>query len=113
LTRSSSVFAGCTKSFRTKSETMVRVVATLMPPLEITHEVSSSGAERCYLNGMYVLATEAGEMHYPKDNNRRELELSMDFCQELWQAVKEDVTELGERDIPLSPGWWRQLNNAL
>ncbi|KAL1528356.1 hypothetical protein AB1Y20_009709 [Prymnesium parvum] len=58
LGRSSSCCAGLTKAFQSASERVIRVVAKLMPPFEIMHEVSANGVERCYLNGMYLLATE-------------------------------------------------------
>lgn len=109
LQRSGYVCAGSTKAFRTKSERVIRVVAKLMSPFEISHEVSSFGVERCYLNGMYVLVTQDGEMHFPKDNERRELSVSLKERVELRAAVKKDLMELGESGQPLSPNWWRQL----
>lgn len=109
MRKSSFVCAGSTRAFRTKSERVIRVVAKLMPPMEIAHEVSGSGAERCYLNGMYVLATENGELHFPKDNDRRELVIERSLEASLREETLNDVRELGKGGFPLSPGWWRQL----
>lgn len=111
LRRSSYTCAGLTKVFQARSERVIRVVAKLMAPFEIVHEVSSNGAEKCYLNGMYVLATEAGELHFPKDNQRRELQFPMAECRALLEEIKEDARQLGCGGSPLSPGWWRLLGD--
>lgn len=111
LQKSSYPCAGSTKAFRTKSERVVRVVAKMMPPMEVAHEVSSSGMERLYLNGMYVLATENGELHFPKDNQRRELLIETKLEQALREETLRDVKELGSGGLLLSPSWWRQLGN--
>lgn len=109
MKKSSYVCAGSTKAFRTRSERVIRVVAKLMPPLEVSHEVLTCGGERCYLNAMYLLATEEGELHYPKDNNRRELEIEPEMERRLRKEVLKDVRQLGNDGFPLSPSWWRQL----
>lgn len=111
LARSPYVCAGSTKAFRTKSERVIRVVAKMMPPLEVVHEVSSGGVERFYLNGMYTLATENGELHFPKDNNRRELEIEGSLEKSLREEVLKDVRQLGNEGHPISPNWWRQLGD--
>lgn len=111
LRRSGYVCVGSTKAFRTKSERVIRVVAKLMSPFEITHEVSSFGVERCYLNGMYVLVTQDGELHFPKDNQRRELIVAMEEQMALRKGVKMEMIQLGQEGQPLSPSWWRQLGN--
>lgn len=111
LQKSGYICVGSTKAFRSKLERVIRVVAKLMPPFEITHEAASSGAERCYLNGMYVLATQDGELHYPKDNQRRELSITLEEQIALRRGVKADVAQMGREGQPLSPGWWRQLGD--
>lgn len=111
LRRSGYNCAGSTKAFKTRSERVIRVVAKLMCPFEISHEVSPCGVERCYLNGMYVLATQDGELHFPKDNQRRELSVTPGEQVELRKGVNAEVMQLGEEGLPLSPSWWRQLGN--
>lgn len=83
----------------------------MMAPFEISHMISNTGAERCYLNGMYVLVTQDGEFHFPKDNQRRELSFTMAEQSSLRRGVIEDMQELGKSGQPLSPNWWRQLGN--
>lgn len=109
LERSTYVCAGSTKAFRTPSERVIRVVAKVMPPFEIRHEILRSGAERCYLNGMYALVTQDLEFHFPKDNERRELGVSSADQLSLKHGVLEDMKTLGRSGHPLSPRWWRQL----
>jgi hypothetical protein len=62
------VCAGSTKSFRPKSSKVIRVVAKLLPTIEISHVILESGLERLYLNFSYALATGDGEVHWPKDS---------------------------------------------
>lgn len=111
LQKSTYVCVGSTKAFRTKLERVIRVVAKLMAPFEICHEVSSAGVERCYVNGLYALVTQDGEFHYPKDNQRRELGVSATEQKSLRQGVMTDMTEMGRAGQPLSPKWWRQLGD--
>lgn len=113
LEKSGYVCVGSTKAFRSKSERVIRVAAKLMCPFEITHQVSGFGAERCYLNGMYTLVTQDGEMHFPKDNQRRELAVPMEEQLALRKGVKAEMSEIGQQGYPLSPSWWRQLGNEV
>ena len=63
--------AGVSRGLRTASESCIRVIATLIPPLEVSWVRVASGLHRLYVNMIYVLSDEAGEMHFPKDANRR------------------------------------------
>eukprot|EP00965_Chrysotila_dentata_P201386 6180539-Pleurochrysis_carterae.AAC.3 len=47
-----------------------------MPPMEVSWIKMEKGRERLYINLMYSLCDEAGELHLPKDDARRELALS-------------------------------------
>ena len=101
--------AGLTRAFRAKSQPVIRVVATLMPPFEICQRNLKSGAEVAYLNGMYALTTEHGEVHWPKANDRREVAVDPETERWVRQQVLTDVLEMANRGDPISPGWWRQL----
>lgn len=111
MQRSTYVCVGSTKAFKTKSERVIRVVAKLMPPFEICHEDSRRGVERLYLNGMYVLATQEGELHFPKDNYRREMRVENEVVRDVRLGIEEDMRQLGREGNPLSPSWWRRLGN--
>eukprot|EP00965_Chrysotila_dentata_P185048 6109208-Pleurochrysis_carterae.AAC.1 len=58
------------------SERHVRVLATVMAPLEMSWVQMASGQERLYVNLLYALCDEVGELHLPKDDSRRELALT-------------------------------------
>eukprot|EP00965_Chrysotila_dentata_P146009 4823443-Pleurochrysis_carterae.AAC.1 len=45
----------------------------------------------------------------PKDDCRRELALSQAQVSDIRRQVLADAKLMSERDIPLSPAWWRQL----
>ena len=64
-----------------------------------------------YLNFNYALVDENGELHPPKDSNRNEILLTPHEVSEIRTQVVSDVLALGEKDLPLSAGWWRQLGD--
>lgn len=101
--------AGATRIFQPKSAPVVHVVATLMRGMEITHESTTSGADRLHLNFMYALVTENGEKGWPKDSKRREMIIPEEEEQELDEEVWENVRALADQGHRLSPAWWRQL----
>ena len=105
------VCAGSTKAFQTKSQPFIRVVAKLMAPLKISHVVLASGVEKTYVNGMYALVTENGEIHWPKNEKRQEIWVDDSEEAELRKEVLADVQLLAVKGHSLSPGWWRQLGN--
>ena len=59
------------RGLRTASDPCIQVIATLIPPLEVSWVRVASGLHRLYVNMIYVLSDEAWEMHFPKDANRR------------------------------------------
>jgi hypothetical protein len=65
---------GVSRALMSASEPTALVIATIMPTLELTWEAMPSG-ERLRGNFMYCLADADGELHAPKDNDRRELKL--------------------------------------
>jgi hypothetical protein len=113
LTQSTHLTAGLTRALKTPSEAVIRVVATLMPLAEISHvKAGSAGLPRLYINLMYVLTDEAGEMHYPKDGRRREMAVSPAMEAELRTMVLANVRSMWEKGYSLSAGWLRQLGIA-
>ena len=103
--------AGSSRAHQTKSEPVMRVLAKLMPPLEIWHVVLNSGLERTYVNGMYALVTESGEMNWPKGKERKEIQVEPHVEASLRKEVLVDVRALADQGRRLSPGWWRQLGD--
>jgi hypothetical protein len=76
LHENSKMAAGLTRALQTPSESVVRVVATLVPPATISWVRLPSAAERLYVNLMYALADHNSDIHFPKDENLRELSVS-------------------------------------
>ena len=106
----SSMASGLSRGLMRPSESIIRVVSTLMCPIETTYTLLPHGAERLYLNSTYVLFDDAGELHPPKDADRREIALDAELTAQLRQQVLQDVLQLSlEETQPLSAGWWRQL----
>jgi len=101
--------AGVSRGLRTASESCIRVIATLIPPLEVSWVRVASGLHRLYVSMIYVLSDDAGEMHFPKDANRRELGVSSAQEASYRVMVLQDAVQLQEMACPLSPGWLRQM----
>ena len=99
---------GTSRALRKESENVIRVVAGLIPPLEISI-VKGGGRTRLYLNMLYVIADDTGEIHYPKDSTRREISFADNLVNELRARLLRDVRRMADRKFPLSAGWLRQL----
>uniref|UniRef100_A0A7S4BSU0 Uncharacterized protein n=1 Tax=Chrysotila carterae TaxID=13221 RepID=A0A7S4BSU0_CHRCT len=67
--------AGTSRALLKPSERHLRVLATLMPPLEVSWVQMEKAQQRLYVNMLYALCDKAGELHLPKDNARQELAL--------------------------------------
>ena len=65
---------GASRALKPPSERWVRVVATAYK-MELSY-VKGKGSDRMYLNFLYTLADEDGELHPPKMPDRREIELT-------------------------------------
>lgn len=100
---------GVTKALMTASQQWSRVIATVISAEATWMSPSNGGADRLYMNFMYVLADEAGEVHPPKDGNRRELALSESTMTQIREHILSDVALLAQKGVPLSAGWYVQL----
>lgn len=105
---STSGCAGISKAFLKPSERVVRVIATVLPGMVVKSTVRE-GVEVLMVYFTYMLSTEMGEVHWPKDPERRELAIGAELEQAMRQHVLLDAENLGET-MPLSPAWWRQLH---
>ena len=65
---------GVTRALQTASESVIRVVATLMA-IKLT-SVKVAGIDKLKIEMMYVLADGTGEVHWPKDAQRRMIAVS-------------------------------------
>lgn len=111
LQDNSKMVAGLTRALQTPSESVVRVVAILVPPATISWVRLPRAAERLYVNMMYALVDHNGEIHFPKDENLREFSAAPEYVAMLRQQVLTDMKKLADRNLPLSEEWWRQLGD--
>ena len=100
--------AGLTKAIRPPSESAVSVVATLCPPF-VCSCVKMPRGVMLYVNYLYVLATDQGVIHPPKDSQRREIALMPNLLTALRVRVMQDVLSLSQRYEPLTSAFWQQL----
>ena len=100
---------GVSKPLKTKSEKYVRVIATLLPPMEIIVSTDVMAMDMLFVNLMYALIDEDGEIHPPKDTDRREMKLSSSLVSELRQQAAADLKEMESFGWPLSPAFLRQI----
>ena len=108
--------AGISRGQMAPSESCIRVLATIIPPLVLTWWQPPTGRGRLQVQFMYVLVMGDGDIHMPKDNSRREILLDRRQVADLRVAALQDAFAMSERGFPLSPAWWRQLgqeNRAL
>ena len=108
LSETGKMCAGLSRALQTKSETVARVLATILPPFEVSVVEMPRGVDRMFLNFMYVLSDEDGELHWPKDGERRELDFTYQEAA-VRQRVLADARVLLQQGVPLSSGWLRQL----
>ena len=101
--------AGLTRAMLKPSESVVRVAATLIPPVEISLVKVHRGVNRLYLNFDFVLSDETGELHPPKDPSCREKLLTNAEIKAIRQQIYKDLVLLSETSCPLSPAFLRQI----
>ena len=101
--------AGLSKLLQTPSERAARVMATLMPPIEMSWVRLSDGRKRLYVNMEYCLFDEDGEMHIPKDMQRREKQVPDVVSQDMRTAALQDLLAFSQMEHVLAPGFLRQL----
>ena len=101
--------AGLTRALKTENQKVVRVLATIIPTFEMSVVQMPRGVDRMYLNFYYVLSDEGGEVHFPKDNERREIEFSQAMETAIRQKIMADARRLVRQGAPLSAAWLRQL----
>ena len=62
-----------------------------------------------YFNFLYVLMDEDGELHYPKDETRREIGFSPGEETAIRQSVMADLINMADANFPLSPRFLQRL----
>jgi hypothetical protein len=100
---------GLARFFKPKSAPVIRVIALLIPDLEISYTPIDSSVGTVAVNMAYALITESGESHWPKDNQKREIAYDQATVDEVMEQALGDVLAIANAGHPLSPAWWRQL----
>ena len=109
LSETGMLSAGLTRALKTENQKVVRVLATIIPPCEMSVVQMPRGVDRMYVNFMYVVSDEDGEVHYPKDNQRREISFSAAMETAIRQKILADARRLVRQGAPLSARWLQQL----
>jgi hypothetical protein len=99
--------AGVTRALKAPSEKSIRVLSTIIAPLEISWAKGT-----LYLNFPFVLSDEAGELHPPKDEKRREIELDGHEVTAIRAQILHDSKLMAEWGYPLSKGFYSQIGMA-
>ena len=100
---------GLSKPLQKPSERVIRVLATLIPDMEISWVREGLGREKLYVNFMFVLSDEDGEVHPPKDSKRNEIAFSQRESSEIRREILQDVLQMSQAEKPLGAQYFRQL----
>jgi len=103
---------GVTRALQSKSESVVRVVATMLQGAEFVW-CCRGGVDKLLVKFMFVLADEMGELHGPKSADRIEIALSNEVERALRKQIVTDVKEMARQSYQLAPGFWQQIGQPL
>ena len=98
---------GLSKPLQKPSDNYVRMIATLLPTIEIHVESDGFSMDRLWVNMMNLLIDDAGEMHLPKD--RRELVMDKALTDEIMATAHADLRAMHAAGVNLSPNFLRQI----
>ena len=112
LQASPSDCAGLTKTFRTASERVIRLVACIRPGLDaewvrIPRVQPPTGHLK--MTYQYVLLDADGELFPPKDGERNDVELEEGEEEALREQVVADLLVLADQGAKLAPGFLRSM----
>ena len=99
LSETGKLSCGLTRALKTESQQVARVLATIIPTYVMSVVEMPRGVDRMFLNFMYVLADEDGELHWPKDNERREIK----FCPEQERSIRQKILADARRLVHQGP----------
>jgi hypothetical protein len=96
--------AGVSRALKAPKEKSIRVLSTIIAPLEISWAKGT-----LFLNFAFVLSDQAGELHPPKDQNRREIELEAQEVTAIRAQILHDLKLMADWGYPLSKGFYSQI----
>ena len=100
---------GLSKPLQNPSENYVRMIATLLPTLEIHVESDGFSMDRLWVNMMNIIIDEAGEIHPPKNLDRREFVTDKALADEMMATAHADLRAMHAAGVNLSPNFLRQI----
>jgi hypothetical protein len=100
---------GLSKPLQNPSENYVRMIATLLPTLEIHVESDGFSMDRLWVNMMNIIIDEAGEIHPPKNLDRREFVMDKALADEMMATAHADLRAMHAAGVNLSPNFLRQI----
>ena len=101
---------GLSKPLKKPSEKRVRVIATMMPTMEIYATSEVGAMDHISVNLMYALIDQDGEIHPPKSPERAEIILSNEERLELRQTAYADLKKMHLKGVLLSAQFLRLIN---
>jgi hypothetical protein len=99
--------SGLSKALKTPSEFVSLVLASIIPPLEISWVEMPRRVDKLYINMMYVLATAQGEIHPPKTPDRIEIALDPNLVTAIREQTLTDALAIADAGFPIAPGFLR------
>ena len=100
--------ADLTHGLKKPSEKHIYSLATILPPIEISHHRLSRGVERTYINFEYVLSDDAGHIHAPKDSKKREKEILPEMMANVASRIDATTATMLSLGYPLAAGFFRR-----
>jgi hypothetical protein len=106
---------GSSKALKVPSEYFFRKVARYIQVKvsHVTRKARTGGSRRLlYVNALYVVMDDKGELHLPKDKYKVQLAFSEEELQRVRVCVLEDVEGMAEAGFNLSAAWLERLGPA-
>ena len=91
----------------TKLNQFVNVISTLFTL--VASSVCRGGRDILYLNALYVLMNDAGEIDYPKTKDKKPLTMDWEDEQRIRTIIQRDLVAMAEADLCLSSRFLRML----
>ena len=93
----------------TKLSPFVSVISTLFTL--VASSVCKGGRDLLYINALYVLMSDVGEIDFPKTKEKRAMAVSYEDEQRLRRLMQRDLESMAQADFPLSSGFLRMLGD--
>ena len=107
---------GCPRSFKGWGASRLlgsgKTIATVVPDLIISHVTTHNGREVLHISFSYVLFQDTGEMHFPKDANKKQIGIAPADEVRLRQLALTTLRAMEELSYPLSKEFVSMVNKS-